>query len=264
MHDPLLEQDAARLRAALSGLTEDGLLGGRLRLLQPAAGYRVAIDPVLLAAAVPAKAGDHVLDAGAGTGAAALCLVRRVEACRVTGIEIDVPTAELGARNALGNDLSTAVEIVTGDLLSPPAPTRTTLFDHVMTNPPFVEAGRGTRPPSADRARSHVASVEIGDWLTACLRRLRSRGTLTLIHRADRLAAILSALDGPAGDIVVCPLWPKASAPEASRVLVRARKGAGGCFRLARGLVLHEEDGSFTRAADMVLREGAALDLLEC
>ena len=37
--------------------SEDALIGGRVRLRQPVAGYRVAIDPVFLAAAVPAVPG---------------------------------------------------------------------------------------------------------------------------------------------------------------------------------------------------------------
>ena len=34
--------------------TEDKLLGGRVRLVQPRTGYRAAMDAVLLAAAIPA------------------------------------------------------------------------------------------------------------------------------------------------------------------------------------------------------------------
>jgi tRNA1(Val) A37 N6-methylase TrmN6 len=72
-------------------LTDDHLLGGRLRFSQPARGYRIAIDPVLLAAAMPARAGERVLDAGAGTGAASLCLAARVPECRIVGLELQRP-----------------------------------------------------------------------------------------------------------------------------------------------------------------------------
>src|SRR5512139_3877326 len=78
-----------RTTAIPEHLTDDRLLGGRVRLQQPASGFRAAIDPVLLAAAVPAGEGDIVLDVGCGTGAAALCLATRVEAAHVTGIEAD-------------------------------------------------------------------------------------------------------------------------------------------------------------------------------
>ena len=65
--------------------TEDKLLDGRVTFLQPRHGYRVAIDPVLLAAAVPARSGDRILDLGSGTGAASLCLAARLQDVHVTG-----------------------------------------------------------------------------------------------------------------------------------------------------------------------------------
>jgi tRNA1(Val) A37 N6-methylase TrmN6 len=92
-------------------LTEDSLLGGRLRFNQPAEGYRVAIDSVLLAAALPARAGDLVLDVGAGSGAAALCLAARVEGCRVVGLELRRPLARLANDNARLNGLEDRVSV---------------------------------------------------------------------------------------------------------------------------------------------------------
>src|SRR3546814_8190614 len=50
----------------LPAITEDAFLGGRVKLRQPEVGYRAAIDPVLLAAAVPAVAGERVADLGCG------------------------------------------------------------------------------------------------------------------------------------------------------------------------------------------------------
>ena len=46
--------------------TADTLLGGRVRFAQPASGYRAAIDPVLLAAAIaPERAGARSTSAAA-------------------------------------------------------------------------------------------------------------------------------------------------------------------------------------------------------
>ena len=84
-------------------VTEDRLLDGRIVLRQPVRGYRAAIDPVLLAAAVPAKAGESTLDLGTGTGAAALCLIARVPGVTVTGIEISSAIAAIAAQNAALN-----------------------------------------------------------------------------------------------------------------------------------------------------------------
>jgi tRNA1(Val) A37 N6-methylase TrmN6 len=239
------------------GLTTDSLLAGRVRLRQPRHGYRVAIDPVLLAAAVPALAGQAVLDAGLGTGAATLCLLARVPGCRVAGIELQPELAELAAENAALNGVE--LELVTGDLLAPPPELRVRSFDHVMSNPPFLEPGEGSASPLPQRMRAH-GEGSLYLWLEACLRRLAPGGWLTLIHRADRLDRALAALAGRVGSMVVLPLWPAAGEP-ARRVIVAGRKGARGALRLLPGLVLHEADGGFTPAAQAVLRDGAPLAL---
>jgi tRNA1(Val) A37 N6-methylase TrmN6 len=243
-----------------SALSDDGLLDGRLRLLQPRRGYRVAIDPVLLAAAVPARDGDEVLDAGVGTGAAALCLLRRLPACRVVGLDREPEALALAAANAARNGMADRLQLVAGDLLAPPVAVKGRLFDQVMTNPPFHPAAAATAPKAATRRAAHLVEAELAVWLAACLRRLKPRGRLTLIHSADRLDAILAALAGRAGDIALFPLWPRAAVP-ARRVIVGARKASRAPARLLPGLVLHETDGRFTPAAEAVLRHGMPLHL---
>ena len=241
-------------------LTEDGLLGGRVRLSQPARGYRAAIDPVLLAAAVPASAGEVVLDAGAGTGAAGLALAVRVPGCRIIGLEIQRDLQRLASRNARQNELGRRVEVIEGDLGRPPPRLAGTIFDHVMTNPPHLAAAAASASPVQERVRAHVEhELDLAHWLAACLRMLRPGGSLTLIHRAERLADALAPLRGPLGDLIVYPLWPRAGDRPAKRVLVQGRKGSRGPLRLARGLVLHDEGGGFSAAAEAVLRHAQGL-----
>ena len=242
-------------------VTEDTLLGGRVRLSQPATGYRVAIDPVFLAAVVPAEAGDVVLDVGTGVGAAALCLGWRVPGCRVTGLESQTAMARLAMGNVEANGLQDRVTILIGDLLRPPPRLSPASFDHVMANPPHHAGGSATAPPDPGKAASNVeGEARLSDWLRFCLTMARPKGCVTLVHRADRLDQLLGDLRGQAGEITVFPLWPGGARP-ATRVLVRARKGSAAPTRLAAGLVLHETDGSYSAAAQAVLRDGAALAL---
>ncbi len=242
--------------------TLDRLLGGRVRLRQPARGYRVAIDPVLLAAAVPAVAGETVLDAGAGSGAASLCLAARLPACRIVGLELQPGLHRLASQNVAQNDLGGRLEMVLGDLDRPPPGLAGTSFDHVMTNPPYLAAGAATASPVPERGLASLEQeLDLAGWLGGCLRRLRPGGMLTLIHRADRLADLLAALRGQLGDLVVFPLWPGVRERAAKRVLVQGRKGSRGPLTLAPGLALHAEDGGFSAAADAILRRGEALVL---
>lgn len=243
---------------ASDALTEDALLGGAISLRQFRRGFRVAIDTVLLAAAVPARPGDSVFEPGAGGGAAALCLARRT-GCRVVGLESRPDLVALAADNAARNALGGQVTVLAGTLGAPLPAAAAGSFDHAMANPPYQPAGHGTRPPEAAKASAHVeGEAELNAWIDVMLARLKPRGTLTIIHRADRLDAILAALAGRAGGMVVFPLWPRVG-EAARRIIVRARKGVRTPLTLAAGLTLHEADGRYTDAADAVLR-GAALD----
>ena len=241
--------------------TEDALLDGRVRLRQPRDGFRAAIDSVLLAASTPAAAGESVFEPGAGAGAAALCLARRVEGCHVVGIELQPDLVRLAGENARLNGLGDRIDVVIGDVAHTPPRIEPGGFAHVMMNPPHHVAERADVSPLAERAVANSAGASsLATWLDAGLRMLVRRGSLTLIHRADRLDEILALLHGRAGEIVVFPLWPGPGVKPAKRVIVRARKETRTPLRLAPGLVLHGGDGAFTAQADAVLR-GAALEI---
>lgn len=255
-------QGGKRTMAELEPLPgEDRLLGGRIRLLQPETGYRVAIDTLFLAAAVAAGPGDLVLELGCGVGAASLCLAWREPGCRVMGIEREREFARLGQQNVGLNGLLGRVEIMVGDLLRLPPRLAPGSFQHVMANPPYLPPAAASPSPHGGKAAATVeGEAALEDWVRVALALLRPKGSFTLVHRADRLDALLAALHGRFGEIVLFPLWPGGSRP-AQRVLVRGRKGLQSPARLVPGLVLHEPDGRYTQAAEAVLREGAGLIL---
>jgi tRNA1(Val) A37 N6-methylase TrmN6 len=249
------------VEAVAPTVTEDRLLGGRIRLRQPADGYRAAIDPVFLAAAVAAEPHQLVLDVGCGPGAAMLCLAARAPHCRVVGLEMQRDLVRLAGDNAILNAMETHVSVMIGDLLHPPPRLSPGAFDHVMANPPFSERGHAVPSVKPGKADATVeGDADLGAWVRFSLAMVRSKGTVTFIHRADRIDALLGQIAGRAGEVVVFPLWA-GQGKAASRVLVRARKQIAAPARLAPGLVLHEPDGRFTAAAEAVLREGRGLEL---
>jgi tRNA1(Val) A37 N6-methylase TrmN6 len=242
-------------------ISADRLLDGRVCLRQPLTGYRAAIDPVFLAAAVPAEPGESLLDLGCGAGAAALCLLARMPGTRVTGLDIQAELVRLAGENGRGNGWGARFLPLAGDVARPPPRLAPGSFHHVLCNPPQLLAGRAR--PAADPGRdlaSREGAARLVDWVATALAMVRPKGTVTVIHRADRLDDLLAAVSGRAGELVVFPLWPGAGKP-AKRVILRARKEAATPLRLAAGLVLHQADGSFTPAAHAVLREGKGLEI---
>ena len=252
-------------------VTSDSLLGGRVALQQPAAGYRVAIDPVLLAAAVPASDGERALDVGCGVGAGALCLASRVTGLHVTGIEVDRSFAQLAKDNAALNGLEERIDVLLGDFERPPPKLSPKSFDHVFANPPFFEESAHQPPAARGRAQATMeGATGLEAWLEFSARMVRPGGSITVIHRPERLAQILGSLtQARAGAIVVYPLWSHnpfsgaRSKKTANRIIVQATTEHGGPLQLACGMVLHDDDGTFTHSADRVLRGGGALALLE-
>lgn len=243
------------------GASEDFLLGGRLRLRQPTSGYRVAIDPVFLAAAVPAGPADSILDVGSGVGAASLCLAARVPGCRITGVEMQRDLVRLAGDNIVLNDMSARLSVMRGDLLALPPRLAPGAFDHVMANPPFLAAGSATAPGDSGKAAANLeGEANLAAWVRVALAMVRAKGSLTFIHRADRLDALIALIAGKAGEITLYPLWPGGGKP-AKRVILRARKGVASPTRLLAGMVLHEPDGRYTAAAEAVLRDAAALEM---
>ncbi len=245
-----------------SELTRDGFLGGRVQVRQPRKGYRAGTDPVLLAAAIPAKTGESVLELGCGAGTAVLCLAARVPGLRLTGVEVQGDYAALARRNAAENGAD--LEVVKADLRDLPAELRQRCFDHVLMNPPYFDRRRGTAAADGGRDLALAGETPLADWLTAGSRRLAPGGTLTAICRAERLPELFRHLPESLGGARVLPLAAR-TGREADRVLLQAIKGARAQFRLLAPLILHsgaahQGDGDdYSATASAILRDAAAL-----
>ncbi len=227
-------------------LTDGTLLGGRVHYRQPATGYRTGIEPILLAASIPAKPGDRVLEAGCGAGAGLLCLLARLPGVHGTGVERDPAMADLARHNAAANTM--ALDIVTGTIEALTVPTP---FDHAFANPPWHDAASTPSPTKAwaKRAEGDVLTR----WWAALARSVRHRGTVTLLIPAAQFGrGAAAARAARLGGLTLMPLWPRAGVA-AKLVLIRATVGSRAADRIEPGLMLHDGAG-FTAAAEQMLR----------
>jgi tRNA1(Val) A37 N6-methylase TrmN6 len=258
--------DPTMTEQAVASFTVDTILGGRLQLLQPVRGHRVGHDTVLLAAACPAQSGEQVVELGAGVGAAGLALALRVPGLTMTLVEVDPELAALADRNIALNNLVSQVRTVVLDVAA-----SSRIFDsagvgtetamRVLMNPPFHEMMRENASPDRGRRLAHIGTHDtLSTWIAAAARLLKPRGTVTLIWRADGLAAVLQSLSQAFGGVAVLPIHPKPNAP-AIRLLVRATKASRAPLVILPGLVLNDREGRPTPDVEAVLREGGCLPL---
>ncbi|MBO1324052.1 methyltransferase [Acetobacter sp. TBRC 12305] len=237
-------------------ITRGTLQRGRLSYSQFQQGYRTGLEPILMAAAVPARAGQSVLEIGCGAGAGLLCLGHRVAGIKGQGVEKDPETAALAQLNLRANAQGD-MDVITASFPEDITPAQK--FDHCMANPPWHADKSSASPvPRRDLAR-RLGRDALRLWVQGCAAVLQHKGTLTLALPCALLdQAVTELTTGGFGGVTLYPFWPK-TGREARIMLLQARFGVKSPARILPGLVLHEADGAFTPLARAVLEDGAAL-----
>lgn len=246
---------------AVKNLLVDEVLGGQVKIAQPKGGYRAGTDAVLLAAACPVVPGMRLLDVGCGVGTVGFCVLARARAiqtpfAKLTGIDCQKILIAMAQENIAHNNAAEMAEFMCADLNDYPDATP---YDVVVTNPPYLAAGRADASPDPIKAIANIEStVDLRAWLEFCRLRVKPDGYLVLIHRADRLGEILAITQPWGWQISVLPLLPK-SGHAAKRIIIRAQNCPGD-LTLCAPLVMHRDDGQYMPMVERVLRTPTALD----
>lgn len=235
------------------------VLDHKVRLYQAAEGFRTSLDSIFLAASCRAKDGERILDMGCGVGGASFCLLWRVPGCHITGVDIQKSHADLAKANiALNDGAAGRADFICADIRDYAPDAR---FDHVICNPPYLDAGTYTQSAAPERATAlghGDEGMDVKDWVDAGFHALKSGGSLSMIHRADYTDKIIQAMGRRFGAVEIIPLYPRIGA-DAKRVIIRAIKDRKTPAALRAGIILHEADGAYTKAADSILRDGMAI-----
>ncbi len=236
---------------------ENALLGGRVRLRQPARGYRAGMDAALLAAVAAVEPGQRLIEAGCGAGAVLMQVAARRPGADLTGLERDPVMAALARSNATLNGART--RIVEGDVAAGFRALDLPPFDWAVSNPPFFDDPGALRAPAPGKRGAWMADDGLKAWTGFLLKAVREGGRIVVIHRADRLADLLALLGETAGSFSIRGVHPYADEP-AKRVLVQAIKTGKAPLKLLPPLVLHDRGGAkHTAEAEAILRGEADL-----
>jgi len=237
---------------AVASLSEDEFLGGKLRLKQPKHGHRAGHDAMLLAAATPARAGERIVDLGAGVGAAGLAVASRINGIDLVLVERDEDLVDIARANLAANGLkgcAVALDVVAGAAAFAAVGLGPDSVDRVLMNPPFNDPSRHQASPDPMRRAAHEDDDDtLATWMRSVRRILKPAGTVSLIWRAEEIGRVLAALETGFGAPMVLPVYPRSDAA-AIRILVRATKGSRAPAALLPGIFLNGNTG---RAPDDV------------
>jgi tRNA1Val (adenine37-N6)-methyltransferase len=175
--------------------TVDTILGGALTIVQPANGYRFAIDSILLARFAEVRPRDRVLELGAGCGVISVAIAAIRHPRQIVALEIQQGLVDLITHNAALNNCHhlTALQ---GDLRRRTIPGLAPgLFDAVIANPPYrsITTGR-VSPNPARRAARAESKATLGVFVRAASRYCKEGGRASFVFTAARTAELIAAL----------------------------------------------------------------------
>jgi len=223
------------------------LFDGRLKLYQPARGYRFSIDALLLAVFARGRCFGSVADLGTGCGVLPLLLARRDAVAHITAVEIQQELAGLARRNSELNGCSEKISVLYGDVrtidkMAPPES-----FDAVVANPPFYPVAAGRINPMAQKAAArHEVHGSLEDFIGAGAYLLKRGGRCMVVYSASRLVDLLVGLRKKSLEPKTLQFVHARSDESAAMVLVEAVKGAGPEIKIEPPLVLYESRGVYS------------------
>lgn len=147
---------------------------------------KVGTDGVLLGAWYNIPKNGNILDIGTGTGIIALMAAQRSSFSQVSidAIEIDRDAYLQAKENISSSPWSNRIQVINCSLQEY-AEMSETLYDHIVSNPPYFD---NTLPPqslSRQMAR-HTASLTYEELVSNAVRLLKPEGHISVIYPADQ------------------------------------------------------------------------------
>lgn len=224
--------------------TLDILCNEKVRLIQKKKGYRVSIDPLLLANFVRLKKRESLIDVGTGCGIIPIYLAGKGHGeNRFVGIEIQDELYGLAVRNKQLNGCD-SVELVHGDAKT--AARRLGPFHVMVSNPPYVKQTTGRKSPGASRlVARYESALDLAALTRLAASMLFTHGRLYVIYPVKRLAEFISASKARNLEPKRLRLVHSRPGEPAVLSLVECVKGAGVDLKVEPPLYIYS-DGGYT------------------
>lgn len=224
----------------------DDLERNGYRIIQDTNRFCFGMDAVLLSGFARVKDGARVLDLGTGTGIIPILLAAKTGAAHLTGLEIQVDSADMASRSVCMNGLEDRIAIVTGDIKEAGSLFDAASFDVITCNPPYMTSRHGlVNSKDAKAIARHEVLCTLEDVIAQTAKLLRPGGNFCMVHRPFRLAEIIVLLREyklePKRMQLVYPFVDK----EPNMVLIEANRGGRPRMTVEKPLIVYKEPGVY-------------------
>jgi len=232
----------------MNAFTWDTFFNGRIRIRQNRFGYRFSLDAVLLASHVQPRAGETVLDLGAGCGIISLILAYRHPDIKIFGVEVQKEIADLAALNVEENQMAGRVAVFRLDMKTLPVSAIPGPVDWVVCNPPYRKVDSGRINPDRQRAIArHEIMVTLKDIAAVSRRMLRTAGKFVTVYPAERLTDLMTEMRLAGIEPKRLRMIHSKRSADAKLVLVEGAGGVRSGMTVCPPLVIYRENGVYTQ-----------------
>ena len=240
-------------------VSKNKILGGSISLFQPKKGFRVSIDSILLSSSI--KKYSNCMEFGTGSGVILIYLSKKFPNSKIIGVEKNTELVELAKKNLLENNVNDKnTKVICNDLLCKFfLKEHNNKLDRVIMNPPYFSLNNVIKSDNNLKASARY-ETNINQWFLAAYKKLKPKGYMNFVFRSENLDLILSKLYSSWGDIKIFPLWPKANV-RSKLMIIQARKNINSGVQILPGLILHNNDGSYTDECNSILNNKSNIQL---
>jgi len=240
-------------------VSKNKILGGSISLFQPKKGFRVSIDSILLSSSI--KKYSNCMEFGTGSGVILIYLSKKFPNSKIIGVEKNIELVELAKKNLLENNVNDKnTKVICNDILCKSfLKDYNNKLDRVIMNPPYFSLNNVIKSDNKLKASARY-ETNINQWFLSAYKKLKPKGYINFVFRSENLDLILSKLYGSWGDIKIFPLWPKANM-RSKLMIIQARKNINSGVQILPGLILHNNDGSYTDECNSILNNKSNIQL---
>lgn len=225
----------------------DDLQFNGLKIIQHQEDFRFSLDTIILIHFMSVRYGERVIDLGTGTGIIPLLLSGRTKGMNFCGLEIQSQMVDMARRSVALNGLEEKVNIIEGDIKDIQHEFKTGSFDVVVTNPPYMTGGTG-KVNSTDRIAiaRHEILCTLDDVVRACAFLVKFRGRAFMVHRAQRLAEVITSFKHYGLEPKRLRLVHSKIGSKPHLVLIEGLKGGNPSLDILPPLIIYDHNGDYT------------------